>query len=158
MAQKRKMPTQKQILKFWSKSNIFKEKGIEINESHPDCFACGNHIGIQRAHISAKFDGGEDACDNLHLLCAGCHAESEYYQGDGYWNWLIHTNTNKFVGRLERVYEKSQVNPAYWLSALRLLKNNEKLMKKYANFVTKESVDFEIMRYEKIVEDQASNI
>ncbi|MGA1757052.1 MAG: HNH endonuclease signature motif containing protein [Pseudomonadales bacterium] len=151
MAQKRNMPTQKQILKFWSNSDIFKEKGIEINETHPDCFACGNYIKIERAHIRAKFNGGEDTCDNLHLLCSGCHADSEYYEVDEYWDWLVYINANKFVGRIERSYEKSKVTPKYWLSALRLLRDNDKLMRKYANFVTKESIDSEIMRYEKIV-------
>lgn len=155
MAQKRKMPTQKQILKFWSNSDIFKEKGIEINESHPDCFACGNHIKIERAHILAKFIGGDDTCDNLHLLCAGCHAESEYYGIDEYWDWLIHTNANKFVGRFERVYEKSQVNPKYWLSVLKLIKDNEKLLAKYSKFLPDGYLEKEILRYEKIAKLQS---
>lgn len=55
------------------------------------CFACGQHENrttLHRAHIEPVSRGGENTVHNLHLLCAGCHAESEGYTGAGYDAWF----------------------------------------------------------------------
>ncbi len=56
------------------------------------CFACGldpaRWGGVERAHITAVVNGGDDELENLHLLCRPCHRSSEYLEGAVYWRWL----------------------------------------------------------------------
>jgi hypothetical protein len=45
---------------------------------------------LDRAHIFPRCKGGSDGVENLHLLCATCHEDSEYLESpDVYMNWLI---------------------------------------------------------------------
>ena len=58
------------------------------------CFACGmidreeNKTWTQRCHIQALCNKGSNKAENLHLLCCGCHKDSEYLEGDAYWTWF----------------------------------------------------------------------
>lgn len=60
------------------------------------CFACGmtykDGNNTDRAHILAHWRGGNEDVSNLHLLCSGCHAQSENYIVDDYWIWFMETN------------------------------------------------------------------
>jgi hypothetical protein len=58
-----------------------------------ECFACGDR-GVQRAHIIPRCYGGSDDIDNIHLLCARCHAESEGHRS--YWTWLHWKRKNEW--------------------------------------------------------------
>lgn len=125
------MPNKRKILSFWNEHDLFIEEGVEINGSDPDCFACGNNVGIERAHILPIVEGGGNEVENLHLLCKGCHAESENLSGKPYWNWLKDMNWNHYEMAIERMYRKFQVNPEHWIKALERLKDDPKLMDKY---------------------------
>jgi len=57
----------------------------------PTCFACGKGANLDRAHIKALGKRGSNKSENLHLLCRGCHAESESLDGQAYWNWFLST-------------------------------------------------------------------
>lgn len=72
--------TRKYPQKFTSSANI-----LDAGE----CFACGVQVNpLHRAHIVARVSGGSDAADNLHMLCAVCHKDSERLEGGEYWRWF----------------------------------------------------------------------
>ena len=56
------------------------------------CFACGQtQLGggaLERAHIKARCEGGTDDVSNLHSLCHFCHKDSEFVNGDAYYEWI----------------------------------------------------------------------
>lgn len=86
------MPTEKAIRDHWRE--WLAERADESLDS-PDlddiCFACGfipDYARCERAHITAKMNGGPNAVENLHMLCRVCHIVSEYREGDDYWFWL----------------------------------------------------------------------
>lgn len=112
MAQSRRMPTRSAIMAYWSKQLMrddadpvrpYKlavgaktgwDSPLEFRESLDVCWACGMDWGdgdaahTERAHITARCNGGADAVENLHLLCPMCHRASESVEGDMYWEWL----------------------------------------------------------------------
>jgi hypothetical protein len=95
------MPSKEEIAKYWgSRLPALREDGPDSCDMQfggvgkdgcfgaPTCFACGKGGRLERAHIKSIVAGGDNAVDNLHMLCAGCHAESETLSGQAYWNWL----------------------------------------------------------------------
>ena len=88
----RKLPTQKIIYRFWEER--FLKAGLNIEEKA--CFACGKGTNLDRAHIKPKINGGSDLVNNLHLLCPGCHNDSEFIWGGSYWRWIIYINKNEY--------------------------------------------------------------
>lgn len=58
------------------------------------CFAClrQRSFRMERAHILARWRGGPDNPENLHLLCSACHYQSEAYDGERYWVWFKKQN------------------------------------------------------------------
>lgn len=58
--------------------------GQVINDQ---CFACGSTHKLERAHILPICLGGNNDVQNIHLLCAYCHLESETLHGESYWKW-----------------------------------------------------------------------
>ena len=90
---RRNLPKHAEIRAFWAPKLVEIGKFDSIEEVMEDdyCFACGfkTHRKTQRAHISARVgDPSKDRIDNVHLLCHVCHVDSEYFDGDAYWNWL----------------------------------------------------------------------
>lgn len=144
------MPSKVKVLKYWSDNEKFESEGIEINSSGADCFACGNHLGVQRAHILPLNEGGDNSLSNLHLLCSGCHTESEFMSGKEYWVWLINKNIHDYVTSLERVAKKIEVNPEYYIKSLKFLLGCEDTLKKYN--LTKGRVEEMIAEKERLVE------
>ena len=57
------------------------------------CYGCGIPAKTERCHIKPKNAGGDDTVENLHLLCANCHKQSEGYSGMAYWRWFYHKDT-----------------------------------------------------------------
>lgn len=62
---------------------------LRLEMAEPACFGCGveaggtgsevarwNGSGLERAHMTAAALGGEDAPENLMLLCSRCHADA----------------------------------------------------------------------------------
>lgn len=67
-------------------------------EAFATCFACGGFFEVTtRCHITPKCEGGSDNVENLHLLCSGCHKESENISGDVYFNWFISKDLSNSV-------------------------------------------------------------
>ena len=89
---KRKLPTQKSIREYWSGNIDLIGLGFDSKSEFLEndiCFACGQNDGkAERAHILARVEGGDDSVENLHMLCKGCHKDSEYISGSKYWDWL----------------------------------------------------------------------
>lgn len=88
-----KMPKPEAIMAHWIVK--FAEQGLHdiISTDANDipvraCFACGCPRKVERAHINAVVDGGTHDLDNLHLLCSGCHIDSEMFSGESYDNWF----------------------------------------------------------------------
>ena len=94
--QKRRMPSEKAIREHWrpwleariddpDESPVVDDDGVRTRL----CFACGMYCKVvEKAHITAKCNGGPDTVDNLHMLCRTCHKVSEALEGDEYWVWL----------------------------------------------------------------------
>jgi len=100
------MPSRMRIIKYW----------LNKHEKHPEakrwmdrvgeyfvertcqdgidiCFACDFINGeVHRAHIKALSQGGDNHCSNLHILCRQCHKDSEFIEGDAYWDWIADRN------------------------------------------------------------------
>jgi hypothetical protein len=100
---RRGMPNKNKIIDYWVNgegSILLEEKGIELasygDNSYDCCFACGDTLQVERAHILALCKSGFNTVDNLHLLCKKCHVESECIHGDIYWTWLENTNKHHF--------------------------------------------------------------
>lgn len=72
------------------------------------CWACGRIGQIQRCHIVDYLDGGPNTADNLVLLCAGCHSDSESFSPPAFWNWMRHSREHLWVDGITRVMNKMQ--------------------------------------------------
>ena len=105
---RRDMASATDILNHWLNTDKFKKLGIFIPDNG-DCFACGQYLRIERAHIKPLHENGTNNADNLHLLCSTCHIESEELRGRSYWSWIKHTNSKRYRSRTIRILDK-QVN------------------------------------------------
>jgi 5-methylcytosine-specific restriction endonuclease McrA len=102
----RRMPSSKRILKRWAVRLVALGKVRTYQEAMAVgpawCFACGCREGglkeTVRAHILPRCEGGNERAENLHLLCAGCHDQSETLSGADYWHWF------KGEGFFERIF------------------------------------------------------
>lgn len=90
------MPTARTIRLVWAMRLVEDGKADSVDQiifaRHDWCFHCGIHYAMpgapERAHITARAEGGSDSPDNLHLLCRLCHVQSEMLDGDDYWEWF----------------------------------------------------------------------
>ena len=102
MSKRSDMPKPIKILEHWAELLIVKGKfwldilydnEVDNNLKPCICFACGCKTAlIERAHIIAIYNGGNNSLDNLHLLCKECHTESEYiteFEID-YYKWFFY--------------------------------------------------------------------
>jgi hypothetical protein len=62
------MPTQKKIFEHWVE---------KIDIAPNECFACGKKTKLSRCHIIPSWKELNNSVENIHLLCDGCHSESE---------------------------------------------------------------------------------
>jgi hypothetical protein len=103
--QTRKMPTERQIRTYWADKLGLTTENYKEFSPHTEkqwkfdspteamepgiCFACGMASkGLERAHITARCNGGSDTVENLHMLCHCCHKDSEVVEGEAYWEWF----------------------------------------------------------------------
>lgn len=86
--QNRKNFKKKTVFDYWYKRK--EELGPLYGHAHDlirnQCFACGNTARLEVAHIVPLVWGGPDTIENVHILCIGCHVESEGLKL--YWDWL----------------------------------------------------------------------
>ena len=66
------MPSKKNIKQYWTET-------YNINFDDGYCWGCGFPSLVERAHLHAHCQGGNEECDNLILLCHFCHS---YLQED----------------------------------------------------------------------------
>ena len=95
--QQRRMPSEKSIRRYWADTDLWQKKGYDSQEEFVysnSCFACGrfSNFSLEKAHITPRVNNGTDAVDNIHMLCIKCHTDSEYLEGDQYWQWLYSRN------------------------------------------------------------------
>jgi len=100
------MPTAKKVLEYWqepeNEKKIGKAKGDIWGVEQDECFACGLRLLLKhRAHIIPSINGGDNSPGNIHLLCRGCHEESE--GRPNYWQWLSYKRNNEWFSYLEEV-------------------------------------------------------
>ena len=88
------MPSKEKILSYWSREYEIYSK---------ECFACGRLANLDRCHIIPSVDGGNNSVKNLHLLCAGCHAESEGLRQ--YFTWFEYKRRHEFLSPIDHIYK-----------------------------------------------------
>lgn len=117
MAQNRKMPNCRDVIKYWEDTLVEMGKvddgELMMEFETPNtgiCFACGWVRPLQRAHIKARCEGGSDSVDNIHLLCEWCHRASEYKDGDDYWEWLKDQNMIACAAQVAFTLNPSLIN------------------------------------------------
>ena len=105
MPQKRKLPGRWSIKVFWE------DKLGDINANR--CFACGWGGRLERCHIIAKHNGGNDNAANLHVLCAACHDESECIEGKEYFAWFNYMREKVSQNWFAYHYQKQEYHIKY---------------------------------------------
>ncbi len=100
-------PTRKKIYEYWNdNSDLLGENSFGY--TYPvamRCFACGgNWRGLDRAHIIPLHLGGINTVENLHILCKGCHIESEGIKL--YWPWLHNKRKNSWMSDYDHMVNK----------------------------------------------------
>ena len=87
MAQKRLMPSKEAIKKYWDKDSngecrfrFIEDFGWSELPTNA-CWKCGQGGYVEKAHIHSRCYSHDDTPSNLHLLCSGCHKESEFFYG-----------------------------------------------------------------------------
>lgn len=119
---KRVMPSKRHIANYWYgrfpwNENKLKELGkftddIDFFNCILFCFACGFYSkNLEKAHIHARYKGGKDSVENLHLLCNVCHNASEHLSSENteeYFEWFKQRNHVHTLLNLVVVY-----NPTY---------------------------------------------
>jgi hypothetical protein len=88
------LPKKQEIRSWWSRWLVQRGKFDSVKEATEAdyCFACGFKANTERAHITAEVEGGTDAVENLPLLCATCHRQSEKRNGYEYYQWVRRQN------------------------------------------------------------------
>lgn len=103
------LPSRKQIAAAWAFWLVEQDAADSVTEVMDDlgwCWACGMADGstLERAHITARSDGGSDEVENLHLLCHVCHKSSEFLTGEDYFTWLENrTFMDASIDRIGRI-------------------------------------------------------
>ena len=86
---KRNMPSASNIAKHWYDELLERCGKLTNEDGYLLCFSCQEaNIELERAHILAKSEGGDDSIDNLHLLCPHCHRDTESISGELYWIYM----------------------------------------------------------------------
>jgi hypothetical protein len=93
------MSTKKQLFEYWrlqkDRLGDIKDGWCGFDFDYIGCFACGDtRGGVQRCHIIPVVFGGGNDDENMHLLCARCHVESEGLRD--YWKWLAYKRKHEF--------------------------------------------------------------
>ena len=149
MAERRGMPDKRKVYNYWFNgegSEKFRENEIDIGD--PDtCFACGFHLKVERAHIVAVTDGGDNSVKNIHLLCPNCHLESEALNEMFYWLWLRNKNIRHYKMSIEHTSAKYALLDRDFSELVALVKENK--FKEAARWI--KATDFDAENEEAIM-------
>lgn len=114
-----KMPSRAAIAEYWSprveQFGVYNYSQDELPDC--ECWACGKLGLLQRCHIDDHAHGGENAVENLVILCPGCHAESESLSLASFWPWIRHSRQTRWKTPWEHVMRKLEA-AGYSLSVL----------------------------------------
>ena len=130
------MPSKKQILNHW-KDKLLNLKPVldyydcDELDKIDFCFACGKICGLERAHITAVSDGGNNECSNIHLLCQSCHRESEMYSGEFYWFWFNEKDWETYI-RLQGEWH-CKITEFVMKKVLEKYSNDKKILEELSN-------------------------
>jgi hypothetical protein len=108
MGRKRNMPSRIDVFNYWKNK-------LDSTVDDNTCFKCsatsifGDALIVDRAHILAVCDNGTDEVDNIHLLCRGCHRESEAYSGNEYKLWFLSKNKEEFAKSLFILIDSGEI-------------------------------------------------
>lgn len=89
LLKRNKLPSREKIAAYWSERR-------DLDLYADECFACGDYLKLERAHICAHTSGGSGGPENLHVLCKSCHLESEMLEGRSYWRWFLHKRAREW--------------------------------------------------------------
>lgn len=124
MSQKRIMPSRKAIANYWQHEADWVDKmgyggvdkGHYDDEFMPDeCWACGLRYpngfatSPDRCHVVSRWEGGNDECSNLVLMCRTCHQQSETIPVDTFWIWIKAMRKSKWKNGYEWFCEKLEM-------------------------------------------------
>ena len=99
MAAQRSMPSAEAICDYWSNDIRLQNRSMMTDI----CWMCGRISKLERAHIVPKCKGGPDDASNLHLLCPGCHKETENIEiEEQYWAYFNATDYSPLKMAIER--------------------------------------------------------
>jgi len=77
------------IVDYWSRHMDECGLSVDWSEAHSHCWRCGYDEKLERCHIIPHALGGQDAPDNLVLLCKRCHAENpNVADKEVMWDWI----------------------------------------------------------------------
>tara|TARA_Y100001963_G_scaffold143720_1_gene214945 strand:- start:2075 stop:2545 length:471 start_codon:yes stop_codon:yes gene_type:complete len=97
----RRMPHKNVIKREWENKFRFIEDFGWKELPTDACWRCGKEGYVERCHINSRFHTQDDSPSNLHLLCGGCHKESENLYGWGvnqaYYLWFYSINLQDFI-------------------------------------------------------------
>jgi len=93
------MPKIEEIYKHWKGKLPMLRDNEWLESEERTCFACGLFHHLDRAHIIPLAQGGDNSLDNLHILCIGCHTNSE--GNKYYWNWLTYMRKHEWRSRVD---------------------------------------------------------
>jgi hypothetical protein len=124
MSQKRNMPSRKAISHYWQHEADWVEmmgyggvdNGHYDDEFMPDeCWACGlkypNGFATSpdRCHVVSHWEGGNEECSNLVLMCRTCHQQSENIPSNTFWIWIKSMRKSKWRNQYEWMSEKLEM-------------------------------------------------
>ena len=81
--------TIRQAIDYWSRYVDECDLSVDWAEADTHCWRCGCKKHLQRCHIIPHSLGGEDAPENIVLLCKRCHAEGpNVTDPEIMWDWI----------------------------------------------------------------------
>lgn len=112
------MPKPLKILRYWHTryeelgpvdlhhDGVKFEFSMDVEKSC--CFACNNPTLLDRCHIVPLINGGNNDVSNLHLLCRGCHVESE--NSKFYWTWMKNKRLKYWKPKWKHIVNRMELN------------------------------------------------
>lgn len=86
------------IVDYWSERVDECDLNIDWPEGEECCWRCGARTNLMRCHIVPRSLGGEDAPDNLVVLCRECHEQGPNVSDrEIMWDWLMAYKTEGYI-------------------------------------------------------------
>ena len=83
------LTTHRDIVDYWVGRQDECGLSVDWAEAEKLCWRCAHKRHLQRCHIVPRALGGDEAPDNLVLLCGQCHAEAPNVADPEFmWTWL----------------------------------------------------------------------